>query len=191
MPMQHTGKLLPLILLGVLGLLVWVLNEAARMPELPKPQRKGEPDLVIEHIDAVRFGEDGQPLIKVTAVRTRHYPEDNSTWFDTARLDYTAPDAPAMHAVTSTAQGLQDSKRFWFPEAVTVVRDADAEHPQLVINGREIWMTTDTRRASSEAPVTAVSGPYNAAAVGFDADMIAGTLILKSKVSTVYEPPRR
>ncbi|HSC81642.1 MAG TPA: LPS export ABC transporter periplasmic protein LptC [Chitinolyticbacter sp.] len=189
--MRHSGKLLPLILLIVLGLLVWALDKAARMPEQPKPQRKGEPDLVIQKVDAVRFGPDGQRLVHIIAERTRHYPEDNSTWFDQATLDYTAPNAPAIHAVTSTAQGLQDSKRFWFPEPVTVVRDADAEHPRLVVTGREVWMTTDTRRASSAAPVTAVSGPYRGTAVGFEADLIAGTLILKSKVSTIYDPPRR
>ncbi|UXY15273.1 LPS export ABC transporter periplasmic protein LptC [Chitiniphilus purpureus] len=189
--MHWSSRFLPLLLLAVLGVLVWLLNEAARLPAVDTPLRPGEPDLVIEGIDAMRFNETGQPLLKIKARRTRHYPGDNSTWFDSPHLTYTAPDQPVMQAVTTLAQGLQDSKRVWFPHPVTVVRAADGEHAELTIRGREVWLTTDTRRAWSDAAVKADMGPYHASGVGFEADMIAGTLLLKSKVSTVYEPPRR
>ncbi|TJZ79132.1 LPS export ABC transporter periplasmic protein LptC [Chitiniphilus eburneus] len=188
--MRWSSKFLPLALLIVLGMLVWLLNEAARLPDLPPHLRNGEPDLVLENIDAMRFGETGQPLLKVKADRSRHYPNDNSTWFDNPHLTYTAPDQPVMRAVTTLAQGLQNSNRVWFPREVTVTRDPVGDQAELVVLGKEVWMTTDTRRAWSDARVTATMGPYRGNGTGFEADMNAGTILLKSKVSTTYEPPR-
>ncbi len=186
-----SSRLLPLVLIVFLAVLVWGLNTAATLPTLDDKRLTNEPNLIAEHTHTVRFNEKGQPYQRLDADKASHYEENDSAWFDNPHLASTLPGQPRVDLVTTRIQSINRGDKFWAPDPVTVTRQADAQHAQMVVHGREVWYQPKPGLAWSDAPVISDMGAYHATGVGFQADINDQTLLLKSKVSTLYVPAQR
>lgn len=178
-------------MIGMLGILVWLLNSAASLPALQQQNRNNEPDLIVQHTHSVRFNETGVPFERLDADRVRHITQNDVAWFDNPHFTYALPNQPRMDLVTSTAQSINKGEKLWMPEMAVLTRQPDANHAKLVITGREVWFAPTPGTVWSEAQVVADMGGSRASGVGFTADTQKQTLLLKSKVSTIYDPPQR
>ncbi|KPC54047.1 LPS export ABC transporter periplasmic protein LptC [Amantichitinum ursilacus] len=184
-------RLLPLVMIVMLGLLVWLLNSAASLPALEHLNRNNEPDLIVQKTHSVRFNEAGQPFERLDADRVRHITENDVAWFDNPHFTYVLPGKPRMDLVTSSAQSINKGDKLWMPDTAVLTRQPDEQHTKLVITGRQVWFAPTPGLVWSDAEVVADMGGSRASGVGFSADTQKQTIILKSKVSTIYDPPKR
>ncbi|KAF0814614.1 Lipopolysaccharide export system protein LptC [Andreprevotia sp. IGB-42] len=188
--MTGSTRVLPVVLLTLLGGLVWLLNDAANLPLLARKAKPYEADLIASQAVSVRFGTDGQPLARLVAERMRHLPDGDTVWLDQPRLRYTAPGEPEMDVQSGSARSEKKGARVWFPGQVTLARAAAPGGEALTVDGSAVWLDTVREFAWSAEPVKAVSRSYQISGVGFEADMKQETLLLKSKVIGIYEPKR-
>lgn len=190
MAFPGSTRLLPLALVVLLGSLTWLLDRAANLPGPGHIANSEQPDMLVDTATAVRFGEDGQPLSRLTATHVSHQPAGDITWLENPVLRYTAPGQPRMDVTGERAKSEKQGSKVWFPGTVKMVRQASGTQAELVVNGREMQLLPQQGLASSEAPVVAVMGNYIVESVGFIANSNAETLELKSKVRMSYEPIR-
>ena len=186
-----SGRLLPLFLIFALGILVWLLNSAATLPALQQENRNNEPDLIVRHSHSVRFNEAGIPFERLDADRVRHITQNDIDWFDNPHFTYTVPGKPRMDLVTSSAQSINKGEKLWMPDTAVLTRQPDEGHAKMVITGREVWFAPTPGTVWSDAQVVADMGGSRASGIGFTADTEKQTIQLKSKVSTIYDPPQR
>ncbi|GGP27752.1 LPS export ABC transporter periplasmic protein LptC [Silvimonas amylolytica] len=187
-----SSRLLPVVLIIFLALLVWGLNTAATLPALNDTRLANEPNLIAEHSHTVRFNDKGQPYQRLDADKASHYEENDSAWFDNPHLVSTIPGQPRVDLVTTRVQSINRGDKFWAPDPVTVTRQPDEKHAEMIVKGTQVWYQPKPGLAWSDAPVVADMGNnYHANGVGFQADITDQTLLLKSRVSTLYVPAPR
>jgi lipopolysaccharide export system protein LptC len=190
MAVPGTTRLLPLALVLLLGGLTWLLDRAATLPGSVYAVNSDQPDMLIDKATAVRFGDDGRPVSRLTASHVSHLPAGDITWLETPHLIYTAAEQPSLDVKGERAKSVKRGSDMWFPGQVKMVRAASATQAALTIYGRDIQVFPQQGLASSDAPVRAVTDNYVVESVGFIANSNTETLELKSKVRMSYEPIR-
>lgn len=182
----------PIFLLLLLALLTAWLERTVQLAAVEGPrQTRGEPDLVVENLTAVKSGPDGEPHQMLSASRMVHYPADDSTHLAEPR--FTRLDPAAAPLTMRAERGLvsSDGEHVHLMGKVRVVRDDPAPRGPLTLDTETLHVIPDRDLAQTDAPVRITDANTTLTAVGLELDAQNRVLLLKSQVKGKYVPPRK
>ena len=181
---------LPVVLMGLLALGSYWLLRATPEPELPLAERppQHEPDYFMRGFAVRSFAPDGTLRSEVRGTEARHYPDNNRTEIDQARIRSQQPDSPLTTAtaqrVTSNAEQTECVLR---GDALVVREAAGPNRPRLAFRGEHLRVLTDERRVLSEQPVVLQRGRDQIRADSLDFRETTGVAVLQGRVQATLQ----
>jgi LPS export ABC transporter protein LptC len=175
----------------MVGSLIWVLSRVATNLVAPNRIDLNAPDLIAHEAVLVRFDEAGLKRSRMLASQVTHVPAQDTMLFEVPVLTQTQIGRPTIVVLGTRARSVHKASETWFYDATQLRRAPYAGNPELIIDGRDIWVDGNAEIARSSQFVTAKMGLSHAEAVGFEANNKLETLELKSKVRMTYVPTAR
>lgn len=179
------------MLLLLVGALIWSLSRVAMDAAVEQKTDPNLPDLFATQGVLLRYDEMGSKRSELIASEVTHIPAQDTMLFTQPKLIQTEPGKPTITVVGVRGKSILKASQVWFYDETTLRRAPFGEQAELIMHGRDIRIDQATQQAHSEAPVVADMGPHHAEAVGFVADNVAQTLVLKSQVKMTYVPTAR
>ncbi|MBI4755614.1 MAG: LPS export ABC transporter periplasmic protein LptC [Betaproteobacteria bacterium] len=178
----RTSGLFPLVILTLLAALTFWLEHATR-PEAGGPDGKlrHDPDFIVDRFVARTLDPQGQLRHSLTARRMLHYPDNDTTDVTDPRLVYFGQEQP-MRLFANHAEVSGDGNKVTLLGNVTVVRDATANDPAVVLTTTAMTVLPDLEQASTDKPVRIVQGQTVVTGVGLELDNKARVLKLLADV---------
>ncbi|QZA80522.1 LPS export ABC transporter periplasmic protein LptC [Deefgea piscis] len=186
-----TTWVLPLLLLLLVGSLIWALSRVATNLTVPQRLDLNAPDLIADEGVLWRYDEAGIKRSQLIASRVTHVPLQDTMLYEKPMLTQTDASKPTVVVIGTRAKSIHKGSETWFYEATQLRRAPFEGNPELIINGRDIWIDGQAEVAKSDQFVTADMGKNHAEAVGFVANNKLQTLELKSQVKMTYVPTPR
>lgn len=182
----------PVLLLGALAALTYWLN-AQVQPGAAKFDGSGrhDTDLYIENFKAVSLDEEGRIRQSITAKVARHYPDDDTTEFESPLITFSDPDKPPISVAADRATITGDQKNAYFNGHVRGVRAASADESEkgpIVVTSEYLHVLPKEDKIETDKPVT-ISDPRGIInATGMEFDNKAKTFKFNSHVSGQMQP---
>lgn len=181
---------LPVVLMGLLALGSYWLLRATPEPELPVAERppQHEPDYFMRGFAVRTFAPDGTLRSEVRGSEARHYPDNNSTEIDQARIRSQLPGSALTTARAERVTSNADQTEFVLRGNAVVVREAaGANRPRLEFQGDHLRVLTDERRVLSEQPVLLLRGRDQIRANTLDFRDGTGVAVLQGRVQATLQ----
>ncbi|MDP3521376.1 MAG: LPS export ABC transporter periplasmic protein LptC [Hydrogenophaga sp.] len=182
---------LPVLLMGLLALGSYWLLRATPEPELPVAERppQHEPDYFMRGFAVRTFAPDGALRSEVRGSEARHYPDNNSTEIDQARIRSQLPGSALTTARAERVTSNADQTEFVLRGNAVVVREAaGANRPRLEFQGEHLRVLTEERRVLSEKPVLLLRGRDQIRANTLDfRDGAGGAAVLQGRVQATLQ----
>ena len=181
---------LPVVLMGLLALGSYWLLRATPEPELPVAERppQHEPDYFMRGFAVRTFAPDGALRSEVRGSEARHYPDNNSTEIDQARIRSQLPGSALTTARAERVTSNADQTEFVLRGNAVVVREAAGENrPRLEFQGEHLRVLTDDRRVLSEQPVLLLRGRDQIRANTLDFRDGTGVAVLQGRVQATLQ----
>lgn len=181
---------LPVVLMGLLALGSYWLLRATPEPELPVAERppQHEPDYFMRGFAVRTFAPDGTLRSEVRGSEARHYPDNNSTEIDQARIRSQLPGSALTTARAERVTSNADQTEFVLRGNAVVVREAaGANRPRLEFQGEHLRVLTDDRRVLSEQPVLLLRGRDQIRANTLDYRDGTGVAVLQGRVQATLQ----
>lgn len=188
---DRAARAFPLLLLGFVAGLAWLLDHATSLPSVAPERHSAEPDLVVSRFVATVHGADGMPLYTLSANTMRHYPRDDHAELEAAQLVRTTPNEPKLTVNATHAKVSSGSKTMYFSEKVLMQRDAAPPVSAMTLRTSALTLNTEPGSSFSDAPTELDTDQYHVRATGFDYNHASSRLKLHSKVDITYAPPKR
>ncbi len=153
----HSANLLPLILLTLLAALTFWLERAGRVDDNGSNKGRHDPDFIVDNFTLRRFKLDGSLQHSLIAKQMLHYPDDDSTSVVDPALTFFG-NSPPTRLSSHRARISKDGKQVRLSEEVRVVREASAEHSELLVTTAEMVVYPDDEIARSSVPVSITQG---------------------------------
>lgn len=182
----------PVMLLGAFAALTYWLN-AQVLTGSAKFDGSGrhDVDLYIEDFKAVSLDEEGRIRQSITAKVARHYPDDDTTEFDSPLITFSDPDKPPVSITADHGVITGDQKNAYFTGHVKGVRAAgadDRDKGPVVITSEYLHILPKDDKIETDKPVT-LSDPRGIInATGLEFDNKAKTFKFNSHVSGQMQP---
>jgi lipopolysaccharide export system protein LptC len=182
----------PVLLLGAFAALTYWLN-AQVLTGSAKFDGSGrhDVDLYIEDFKAVSLDEEGRIRQSITAKVARHFPDDDTTEFDSPFIVFSDPDKPPVSITANRGLITGDQKNAYFTGNVKGVRAAaadDREKGPIVITSEYLHVLPKEDKIETDKPVT-ISDPRGIiSATGMEFDNKAKTFKFNSHVSGQMQP---
>jgi len=164
----------PVLLLGAFAVLTYWLNAQIQVG-MQKFDGSGrhDPDLYIKNFRAVSLDAQGRVRQALTAKVARHFPDDDSTEFDTPLITFSDPDKPQLTVTSDRATITGDREHAYFYGNVKGVRDAakgDASDGPVVMTSEYLHVLPKEDRVLTDKAVTIKDprGIINAIGMEFD-----------------------
>ena len=182
----------PALLLGALAAMTYWLNTQVR-PEGSATDGSGrhDPDLVAEHFSAVNLDAEGNIRQALSAARALHYPDDDTTHFEQAKIVFTDPGKPQVEVTADRATLTGDRNHVYLEGHAKVVREAaggeKSEGPVTVTSEYLDVMPNDDRVVTDR--LVTISDPRGSVtSTGLELDNKAKTVKFKSRLSGQLQP---
>jgi len=184
----------PLLLLGSFAALTFWLN-AQIMVGAPKFDGSGrhDPDLFIENVHAVGLDEKGRIRQALTAGRALHFPDDDTTHFDTPLITFNDPDRPKLTITADHAIVTGDREHAYFSGSVKGVREASATDPgdgPVVLTSEYLHVIPKEDRVVTDKAVTITDPRGIINSVGMEFDNRTKKVKFASRVSGQLQPKK-
>lgn len=182
----------PVLLLGALAALTYWLDAQVRPPA---PSYDGstrhDPDIYIESFRAINLDKNGQLRQALTAKVGRHFPDDDSTTFESPHVTFTEPEKPPLNVTANNAAVSGDRENVTFTGNVKAVRDAgsDGDGP-IVFTSEYLRVIPKQDKILSDKPVTITDPRGIINATGMDFDNKTKVVRFQSRVSGQFLPPK-
>lgn len=137
----------------------------------------------------VRYGSDGNPLVRVHAERIDYY-DDRSATLTTVVMDRLGGTKGHWHLEAPTGTVPAGEQRMLLQPEVAIRGEPRADLP-TTIDGRDVWVDWDKRTISSDQPVRGNAPNRAIAASSWQTDFDAAQLQMKGNVEVHYDAPRR
>jgi lipopolysaccharide export system protein LptC len=164
----------PVLLLGTFALLTYWLD-AQILPGNRKFDGSGrhDPDLYIENFRGVALDAQGRVRQALTATLARHYPDDDTTEFETPLVTFSDPDKPRLTISADRATVTGDRENAYFRGNVRGEREAsgtDANSGPVTLTSEYLHVIPKEDRVRTDKPVTIkdARGTINATGMEFD-----------------------
>jgi lipopolysaccharide export system protein LptC len=182
----------PVLLLGAFTALTYWLN-AQVLTGSGKFDGSGrhDTDLYIENFKAMSFDDEGRVRQSITAKVARHFPDDDTTEFDSPLITFSDPGKPPVTIASDKGLITGDQKNAYFTGNVKGVREAaetDTDKGPIVITSEYLHILPKEDKVETDKAVT-ISDPRGIiSATGMEFDNKAKTFKFKSHVSGQMQP---
>jgi lipopolysaccharide export system protein LptC len=164
----------PVLLLGAFAVLTYWLNAQIQIggPSFDGSGRH-DPDLYIENLKAVSLDAQGRVRQALVAQMARHYPDHDTTDFETPLITFSDPGKPKLVVSSDRATVTGDREHAYFSGNVKGVREASAEDPHdgpVILTTEYLHVIPKEDRVITDQPVTIRDprGIINATGMEFD-----------------------
>jgi lipopolysaccharide export system protein LptC len=182
----------PVFLLGAFAALTYWLN-AQVQPGGAAYDGSGrhDTDLYIEDFKAVSLDPQGRVRQSITARIARHYPDDDTTEFESPLITFSEPGKPPVSVSADRGMITGDQQNAYFTGNVKGVREAESaerDKGPVVVTSEYLHVLPKEDKIETDKPVT-ISDPRGIInATGMEFDNKAKTFKFKSHVSGQLQP---
>ena len=182
----------PIFLLGAFTALTYWLN-AQVQPGGAAFDGSGrhDTDLYIEDFKAVSLDPQGHVRQSITARIARHFPDDDTTEFESPLITFSEPGKPPVSITADRGMITGDQQNAYFTGNVKGVREAAAaerDKGPVVVTSEYLHVLPKEDKIETDKPVT-ISDPRGIIhATGMEFDNKAKTFKFKSRVSGQLQP---
>lgn len=181
------GRLFPLALVILTALLTFWLDQITRLSFISRDLDPDKPEFVAEGVKAVRFDAQGRALQRIQAERMWQYPNQHDILFETGQMHQYADGTLTYTVNAETGRYNNKTRIAFFEKQVRMTKQADSEHPAMIMDTTAMTLDTDKGFASSRTPVTMHYGNSVASSIGFTYDNHARLLNMLSNAKVTYE----
>ena len=183
--------LLPLPLLGLLGISYWLNQQAQLEPAKPDSSKRHDPDAIVENFSATKLNELGLPSFIMAANKMLHYPDDDSTTLDVPRITMLSAGQPVIHAIAKRGTISSKGDEVLLHDEVEVLREASARQTALTLQTDYLRIIPDQDLANTDRAVTIFDAHNTVRATGMEMDNKTRTLKLLSQVRSEHVPNKQ
>jgi lipopolysaccharide export system protein LptC len=182
----------PVFLLGAFTALTYWLN-AQIQPGIAAFDGSGrhDTDLYIQNFKAVILDPQGRVRQSITARIARHFPDDDTTEFESPLITFSDPGKPPVSITADRGMITGDQKNAYFTGNVKGVRAAAAEDRDkapVIVTTEYLHVLPKEDKIETDKPVT-ISDPRGIiSATGMEFDNKSKTFKFKSRVSGQLQP---
>jgi lipopolysaccharide export system protein LptC len=182
----------PVFLLGAFTALTYWLN-AQVQPGGAAFDGSGrhDTDLYIENFKAVSLDPQGNVRQSITARIARHFPDDDTTEFESPLITFSDPGKPPVSITADRGMITGDQQNAYFTGNVKGVREAVAgerDKGPVIVTSEYLHVLPKEDKIETDKPVT-ISDPRGIInAIGMEFDNKAKTFKFKSRVSGQLQP---
>jgi len=182
----------PVFLLGAFSALTYWLN-AQVQPGGAAFDGSGrhDTDLYIEDFKAVSLDPQGNVRQSIMARIARHFPDDDTTEFETPLITFSEPGKPPVSITADRGMITGDQQNAYFTGNVKGVREVAAgerDKGPIVVTSEYLHVLPKEDKIETDKPVT-ISDPRGIInATGMEFDNKAKTFKFKSRVSGQLQP---
>jgi len=181
--------LLPLLLL--LGAAYWLNLQVESPVSVDNKNLRHDPDYVIDNFTATTLDEQGKIRFVMSAKKMWHYPDDDSTLLETARLESFTAEHPPLRMSAQNGEISRKGDDVFLRNEVIIVRPAYADRSELTFNTNYLHVFPNKDMANTDQAVTMADARTTVNAVGMELDNNTHTIKFVSHVKTVYEPVKK
>ncbi len=182
----------PLILLALLATMSFWLDRKVQPPaHRPDGSTRHDPDFIVEGFSAVKMNPDGTRRYSLAAKRMVHFPDDNSTQFESPRLVYFDYQRAPLTIRSETAEAVQGGDDVFFRGDVQLIRSAYESNAELGVFTSFLHVIPDKDLAKTDKPVRIVDGNSTASSVGLEFNNATREIKMLSEVKASYATPKR
>lgn len=188
---DRAARAFPLLLLIFVAGLAWLLDRATSLPSIAPERHSTEPDLIVSRFVATVAGPDGQPLYTLNANTMRHYPRDDHSELEAAKMVRTTAAEAPLTVTASKANVASGGKTILFTQDVVMERAPTPQVAAMTLRTSALTLKTEPGSSCSDAPTEILSDQYHIRTTGFDYDHATSRAKFHSKVNITYAPPKR
>jgi lipopolysaccharide export system protein LptC len=182
----------PIFLLGAFTALTYWLNAQVQPGTGPfDGSGRHDTDLYIEDFQAVSLDPQGRVRQSITAKVARHYPDDDSTEFESPLITFSDPDKPPVTITADRGMITGDQKNAYFMGNVKGIRAAapeDREKGPVTVTSEYLHVLPKEDKIETDKAVT-ITDPHGIInGTGLEFDNKAKTFKFKSRVSGQLQP---
>ncbi|HTP47052.1 MAG TPA: LPS export ABC transporter periplasmic protein LptC [Casimicrobiaceae bacterium] len=182
----------PAFLLGALAAMTYWLNTQVRpVGSATDGTSRHDPDLIAEHFNAVSLDAEGHVRQSLSAARAKHYPDDDSTHFEQARIVFTDPEKPQIEVTADRATLTADHEHVYLEGHAKVVRagtGGDKPEGPITVTSEYLDVMPKDDRVFTDRPVTITDPRGTVNATGLELDNKAKTVKFRSALSGQLQP---
>ncbi|HEV7391585.1 MAG TPA: LPS export ABC transporter periplasmic protein LptC [Burkholderiales bacterium] len=182
------GGWFPLVLLAVLSALTFWLDRIVQPPAGTQSETvKHDPDYIVDGLNALRMDPQGRVKHTLRAQKMTHFPDDDITLLREPKLvAYSEGHAPVT--VTSRrARVSGNGEDVFFEDQVRVVRAADAQQSELVLETNYLHVIPDDNVAKTNQPVRITTDGAVVTASALELNSDTRVLNLQGRVKSTYD----
>lgn len=185
------SQIFPIILLALMaGLTFWLQKTVGGDETKHDGKLRHDPDAIAENFVVRRFDDTGTVKYRITAPLLTHYPDDDSSEFQSPTLISYRPDAPPVTITARHARATSKGTTIYLWDDVNITRAATAERPEMVARMPDLTAQPDAGIAFTNSPVEITQGQSWIKGVGAHLDNNTAILVLQSQVTGLYIRPR-
>jgi lipopolysaccharide export system protein LptC len=177
--------------LALLGLFAALTYWLAQVVETPPPKRDGstrhDPDIIVEHFNALRLGEDGRPRFALAAVKMTHYPDTGTAELERPHFTRFGEGQPALHALAQRGTVSRDGDEVHLYDDVRVIREAQGGKSELTLNTSYLHIQPERELAMTDKPVTLSDAHIQITGVGLKLHAKTRQFQILSRVKVRYD----
>ena len=184
----------PVLVLGSLAVLTYWLNaQVQRTGPAFDGSGRHDPDIYIEDVKAQSLDAEGRVRQALTARVARHYPDDDTTAFESPLITFSDPGTPKLTITADRATVTGDRQHAYFSGNVRGVREpttADAHDGPIVLTSEYLHVIPKEDRVVTDKPVTIEDPRGIIRATGMEFDNRSKTVKFGSHVSGQLQPQK-
>jgi lipopolysaccharide export system protein LptC len=182
----------PVFLLGAFAALTYWLNAQVQSGVGPfDGSGRHDTDLYIEDFQAVSLDPEGRVRQSITAKVARHYPDDDSTEFESPLITFSDPGKPPVTITADRGMITGDQKNAYFIGNVKGIRAAapdDRDKGPVTVTSEYLHVLPKEDKIETDKPVTITDPRGIITGTGMEFDNKAKTFKFKSRVSGQLQP---
>lgn len=180
------------LLAGLAGVSYYLAELSSRMERSVRASKPAhEPDYFVEGLALTRLNATGQPVFRMSAKRMVHYPDDDSSEFETPLLVSLDPARPLVTLRAERGWATSGGEQTHLRDSVELTRAAVGDRPALRIDTDYVLVLPKEDIARTDRPVRITYGDSSLTGVGMEFDNAARVLKVQSKVHGVWAAPAR
>jgi lipopolysaccharide export system protein LptC len=178
----------PLVLLTFLAALTFWLDRIVQPSTGAQTDIvRHDPDYIVDGLDALRMDSQGRVKHTLRARRMTHYPDDDLTLLLDPKLVTFSEGQPPVTVTSQHARVSGNGEDVYFEEQVRVVRAADAQQSELVLNTNYLHVIPDDNIVKTNQAVTIHNDGAVVTASGLELNSETRILQLQGRVRSTFE----